>query len=217
MKFNSQVRDIGYFDVSCWSKEDISNEPMFYRADMDFAYTYGGPITKHFIACLPEDWYESEVTIDSRVHMLMPGWYPCIPGMHHDDIPRTREDGQPNYENPGYNAEHLIGLINAEIAPTEFAIGEIDLEIPPIGQLIYREWHPKIMQAIENKTMQSFKAQSGHMYQFDNYSFHQGTAAVSSGWRWFIRLSRNTARAENCKNEIRKQTQVYMENPMEGW
>lgn len=216
MFFNSQVRQRGSFYVD-YSKEEISNEPMFYRASLDFAYKNGGEITRDFIELLPTDWYDSPVTIDSRVHMLMPGWYPCIPGMHHDDIPRTRSDGQPDYENPGYNAKHLIGLVNAEIAPTEFAVGEIDLEIPPEGQLIYRDWHPKIMQAIADGKMESFKAESGIMYEFDNYSFHQGTAAVSSGWRWFIRVSKDTDRALNCKNEIRKQTQVYMENPMEGW
>lgn len=216
MLFNSDLRIRGGFS-SMYTKEQISNEPMFYRCSADFAYQYGGIITKSFLDCLPEDWKNIPVTIDSRVHMLMPNWYPCIPGMHHDDIPRTRSDGQPNYQNPGYNAEHLIGLVNAEIAPTEFAVGEIDLDIPPIGELIYRDWHPRVMKAIEDGTMLSLKAKSGVIYQFDNYSFHQGTAAVSSGWRWFIRVSRNTERAFKCQNEIRKQTQVYMQNPMEGW
>lgn len=217
MLFNSQVKNRGNFSTK-FSKEEISNEPMLYRADFDFALRNGGDTTKEFLYSLPNDWwFAKDVTIDSRVHMLMPGWYPCIPGMHHDDIPRTRSDGQPDYENPGYNAKHLIGLVNAKIAPTEFALGEIDLEIPPEGQLIYRDWHPKIMQAIADGKMASFKAKSGIMYEFDNYSFHQGTAAVSSGWRWFIRVSKDTDRALNCKNEIRKQTQVYMKNPMEGW
>lgn len=96
-------------------------------------------------------------------------------------------------------------------------MGEIDLEIPEVGQLIYREWHPKVMEAIENGTLKSVSAESNRMIQFDNFAFHQGTKAVSSGWRWFIRVSRNTERAHNCKNEIRKQVQVYMENPIEGW
>ena len=117
MLFNSQVRQRGSFPA-IYSKEDISNEPMFYRASLDFAYKNGGEINSDFIELLPTDWLCRPVTIDSRVHMLMPGWYPCIPGMHHDDIPRTRSDGQPDYENPGYNARHLIGLVNAKIAPT---------------------------------------------------------------------------------------------------
>jgi hypothetical protein len=218
MKFNSKIIDRGSFSHGInFSKETISNEPMFYRASADFAYERGGPITKSFLDNMPSDWKNTPVTIDSRVHMLMPGWYPCIPGMHHDDIPRTRIDGQPNYESQNYEAIHLMGLINGDVAPTEFAVGEIDLEIPEIGQLIYREWHPKVMEAIANGTLKSVSAESNRMIQFDNYAFHQGTKAVKSGWRWFIRVSRNTERAHDCKNEIRKQVQVYMENPMEGW
>ena len=216
MLFKSQVHERGEFYAE-FSKEEISNEPMFYRADMNFAWKNGGLITRHFIESMPYDWICADVTIDSRVHMLMPNWYPCIPGMHHDDIPRTRNDGQPNYNDTEYSAMHLTGLVNADIAPTEFAIGLVDLDIPPEGQLIYREWHPQIMQAIAAGKMTSLRAESGVMYEFNNYSFHQGTAAVKAGWRWFIRVSKNTARAQDCKNEIRKQTQVYMANPMEGW
>ena len=96
-------------------------------------------------------------------------------------------------------------------------MGEIDLEIPPIGELVYREWHPKVMKAIDDGALKSVKASSHRYIQFDNFSFHQGTKAVESGWRWFIRVSRNTERANDCKNRVRKQVQVYMENPMEGW
>jgi hypothetical protein len=218
MLFDSFITDRGSFGSGrIFTKEEISNEPMFYRASKEFALENSGPITKLFLENMPEDWQNVPVTIDTRVHMLMPGWYPCIPGMHHDDIPRTRIDGQPNYTEPNYNADHLMGLVNGDIAPTEFAVGKIDLEIPEIGSLVYREWHPKVMEAIENSTLESVSAESYKYIQFDNYAFHQGTKAVSSGWRWFIRVSRNTERALNCKNEIRKQVQVYMENPMEGW
>jgi hypothetical protein len=218
MLFDSYITDRGSFGSGrIFTKEEISNEPMFYRASKEFALENSGPITKSFLENMPEDWQNVPVTIDTRVHMLMPGWYPCIPGMHHDDIPRTRIDGQPNYTEPNYNADHLMGLVNGDIAPTEFAVGKIDLEIPEIGSLVYREWHPKVMEAIENNTLESVSAESYKYIQFNNYAFHQGTKAVSSGWRWFIRVSRNTERALNCKNEIRKQVQVYMENPMEGW
>lgn len=218
MLFNSSIQDRGSFKPqSLFTKEQISNEPMFYRASREFAIEHGGPITKQFLENIPPDWKDIPVTIDTRVHMLMPGWFPCIPGMHHDDIPRTREDKQPNYETLDYSADHILGLVNGEVAPTEFAVGQIDLDIPPIGELVYRDWHPKVMKAIENGSLKSVKAESYRYIQFDNFSFHQGTKAVASGWRWFIRVSRNTERANDCKNEIRKQVQVYMENPMEGW
>jgi len=216
MFFNSAISLRGSFGRE-FAKEEISNEPMFYRADRNFVMENGGVITKSFMESLPDDWKDIPVTIDSRVHMLMPNWYPCIPGMHLDDIPRTRADGQPDHETPTYDADHLMGLVNGDVAPTEFALGQIQLEIPPLGSIIYKEWHPQIMNAISDGLLQSFSAPSNQYIQFDNHSFHQGTGAVKSGWRWFIRVSRNTARANDTKNEIRRQTQVYLEHPMEGW
>jgi len=217
MKFNSTVQNIGAFRKD-WTQDEIKNEPMLFNCSFDFAENNGGPITKQFLYKLHDRaWYDHpshDWIIDSRVHMLMPGWYPCIPGMHHDDIPRSTTSGQPNYTNPEYKAEHVLGLVNGDIAPTQFAIGEIDLEIPTEG-IIYKQWHPKVMQAIEDGTMKSYSAESGVILQFDSESFHQGTMAVAGGWRWFIRVSKNTHRKPT--NEIRKQVQVYLEHPMEGW
>lgn len=214
-KFDSKIEERGKFFCD-FDKKQIADEPMFYRANAAFAYENGGIITKAFLENLPEDWRNCDVTIDSRSHMLMPGWYPCIPGFHHDDVPRTRIDGQPNYENPG-EAEHLMGLVNGHICPTEFAVGQVELEEVPIGQLVYRQWHKDVERAISDGVLFSETAKSGRYIQFDNFSFHQGVGAVRSGWRWFIRVSRKTDRAKDCKNEIRKQTQVYMKDPMQGW
>jgi hypothetical protein len=84
-----------------FSIEMIKNEPMFFSADSDFVKEHGGPITRRFLASMPSDWIAARDLIwDSRSHMLMPGWYPCIPGWHLDDIPRTRPDGQPDHVNP---------------------------------------------------------------------------------------------------------------------
>lgn len=215
MKFNSTVQDIGRFKCD-WTQDEIKNEPMLFNCSGDYAYIHGGKITKNFLENLILDWaWTPDLVVDSRVHMLMPGWYPCIPGMHHDDIPRSAINGQPNYTNPEYKAEHVMGLVNGDVAPTQFALGEIELELPSEDKIIYKEWHPQVMQAITDGTMESYSAESGVILRFDSESFHQGTKAVSAGWRWFIRVSRNTHRKPT--NEVRKQVQVYLENPMEGW
>lgn len=206
----------GTFDCE-FTKEQISNEPMFYRANSGFAWKYGGPITRAFLDKMPLDWWAYNVTIDSRCHMLMPGWYPCIPGWHHDDVARIRSDGQPDYERETYRAEHLIGLVNAEVAPTQFALGEFDLEIPDVGKTVYKEWHPEVQKLVDCGKLATYNAKSGDIIWFDSHSWHRGVAATKSGWRWFIRVSRNTPRALDCKNEIRKQTQVYMADVNDGW
>jgi hypothetical protein len=207
-----QLRGAGFNSV--FTDEEIKNEPMFFNCSLDFAYDHSGPITQAFMDSLPEDW-TTDAVIDTRSHMLMKGWYPCIPGWHHDDVPRSTLNGQPNYVNPEYRSEHLMGLVNAEVAPTEFALGFIELDIPENN--IYRVWHPQVEQAVREHNLSLYKATSGFLYQFDDRTFHQGVKAAKNGWRWFARLSRKTDRVKNVTNEIRNQVQVYLEYPMEGW
>ncbi len=223
-QFNSQIQELGSFAQKI-GNEHIKNEPMFFNADLDFAYKNGGEITKSFIDNLPNDWKISQVVFDSRVHMLMPGWYPAIPGYHHDDVPRPEipvgqhfvTAGQPDYDNPRYKSEHILGLVNADICPTEFAIGSCLMPAIPEGELIYRKWHEEVMSLLAYDVLALVKARDRTLIYMDCNTFHQGNKAVSNGWRWFGRVSRNTDRVKNITNEIRSQVQVYLEFPMEGW
>ncbi len=157
--------------------------------------------------------------------MLMNGWYPAIPGFHHDDVPRPPIPGgqhfltapQPDYDTTRYFSEHIVGLLNAEICPTQFAIGKCVMPAIAEGGLIYREWHKEVIRLLECGELESVMAASGKMYHFNWQTFHQCTKAVGSGWRWFIRLTRNSDTVKSPMNEIRKQVQVYLEFPMEGW
>jgi hypothetical protein len=213
--FNSQIKELGNFSNN-FSQDQIKNETMFFNCDLNFAYENGREITRNFIDNLPQSWKNCKVRLDSRVHMLMVDWWPCIPGYHHDDIPRSTKSGQPNYDNPEYLSQHLMGLVNGDICPTYFAIGNHHL--PKIeNDLIYKRWNKIVEEQIENKELEIYKAKSGTYIEFDWQSMHTGSKAIKSGWRWFCRLSRNTDRVNNIKNEIRRQVQVYMEDPMQGW
>jgi len=221
-RFNSQIEIVGDFP-SEWDKDVLNKEPMFYKSHISFVREHAGPVTQAFLDSLPSGW--DDCVIDSRTHMLMNGWFPAIPGFHHDDVPRPPiPEGQhfltapqPDYDNPRYHSEHILGLVNAEVCPTEFAVGECVMPAIPEGGLIYREWHNEVVRLLERGEMQSIKAPSGKLIQFDWQTFHQGTKAVRSGWRWFIRLTRNSDTMRTPKNEIRRQVQVYLEFPMEGW
>lgn len=217
MQINSQFRvgnSIPHFD-----DEVIKNEPMFFNCSLMYALKFGGPITKAFfkalIPSIPRSVKLVDVVFDSRVHMLMPGWYPCIPGYHHDDVPRSRVDGQPNYYDPEYRSEHALALVNGDICPTEFAVGQFELSEVPIGETIYKVWHEEVVQQLNDRVGMRWNAPTNTIVHFDDRSFHQGVPAVKSGWRWFGRASWNTNRKPT--NEIRRQVQVYLENPMEGW
>lgn len=217
IKFNSQI-EYGPTIQKQFTTDEIKNEPMLFQCDLEHALKFGGPITTLFIANLLKSpkfciraKRDIEILIDSRVHMLMPNWYPCIPGYHHDLIPRSRSDGQPNYHNPEYYSNHCLMLVNGDIAPTEFAIGEIELPEVPLGETIYKVWHP----LVEQSNLKKVTCPSNQLVFFDWQTFHTGTKAVKNGWRFFIRAS--ICHTEKPKNEIRRQVQVYLENPMEGW
>lgn len=136
-------------------------------------------------------------------------------GWHHDDVSRTTVTGQPNYINPEYKSEHLLGLVNGDICPTLFIDGEVTVSNPDIDKTIYEVWDSEIEKNLAQYNVVS--AQSGRYIQFDSNAFHTGQMAIENGWRWFIRLSRNTDRQKKITNEIRRQAQVYMPFPKAGW
>lgn len=220
--FDSQILIGGSF-AALIDNAAIKSEPMFFNCSPDFAYNNGGPITQSFLDALPAGW--GDAVFDSRVHMLMPGWYPAIPGYHHDDVPRPTiptgqhflTAGQPDYDAPAYLSEHIMGLVNAEVAPTHFAIGRCDMKRVPDGDLIYRQWHYEIEAKLAASEISRIDAPDRQLIHFDWQSFHTGSQAVKNGWRWFGRISRNTDRAKSVTNEFRRNAQVYLEFPMEGW
>jgi hypothetical protein len=205
----------------------IEQEPQFFSADLDYALCNGGPITQAFLHLLPQGWFDEGAVLDSRVHMLMAGWLPCIPGWHLDDIPRTRKDGQPNHSNPSYRAEHVLALVG-DCSRTAFLVGDIQLHDVPDGQLgiggvcpetsIYGKWHEDIELALDLApagTLRVEHAPERRLIQFNDQSFHRGVVATHAGWRWFARVTRGSDR--RFYNKVRTQSQVYLPAPNVGW
>ena len=221
--FDSNIIDFGPFMDREPAQDVIKAEPMFFNSSVAFGLERGGPVTRAFLRSLPGVW--DGAVFDSRIHMLMPGWYPAIPGWHHDDVPRPpipvgqhfATAGQPDYETPRYHAEHIMGLANGTICPTQFALGKAHVPAVPEGDLIYRTWHPVVESRIKQGELELLEAPSLHMIYFDWQTFHQGRKSTGNGWRWFGRVTRNSDRCKEITNEIRHQVQVYLEFPMEGW
>ncbi len=212
--FNSSIKERGDF-MADFPQDIIKNETMFFNSDLEFAYEHGRALTRAFIDNLPSDWKDCNPVLDSRVHMLMPGWFTCIGGFHHDDVPRSTISGQPNYDNPEYYSEHLMGLVNADISPTLFALGAHSL--PRVyNDIVYRTWHPMVEKQLAEGILKPYEAVSGKYIEFDWQSMHCGQRTRKNGWRWFVRLSRKTDRQKHMTNEIRRQTQVYLD-PTIGW
>jgi len=211
-----------------FTQTEVKNETMFFSSKPSFAYEYGGPITRAFLQAALGDpiqfgWnspyfgYDSTFCFDSRVHMLMKGWWPAIPGWHHDDVPRSRGDGQPNYDTPEYHAKHILALVNGDICPTEFAVGSADY--PHVDGKVYADWTHRVEEDIRDGVFTREQVPSNQLVHFDCNAFHQGTRAVGDGWRWFGRLTYQAGYGQGRPhhNEIRRQVNVYMDFPLEGW
>lgn len=213
-----QTRFIGLVDDLT-----IKTEPMFFNCEGTWARERGGEITKNFMRRLRDLGYDIRSGIfDSRVHMLMPGWYPCIPGWHHDDVDRSgREDGQPNYERllfppnrTSNKVRHVAGIVGATTSATEYLTGTFHLPIPPdkSGRKIYKEWNDLVDRSYRG---QITIAPCSRTIEFDSDTLHRGCPSKTTGWRWFGRMSWNSRRVPT--NEIRTQVQVYLPALNEGW
>jgi hypothetical protein len=214
LRFHSDFKVVNRMPVP-FNREEVEREPMLFQADADFAFKNGGPITRDFLNRLPARFQNEPLIIDSRVHMLMPGWYPCIPGWHLDDIPRSRPDGQPDHVNPEYVAEHAM-MITSDVSQTAFAVGDFTLEDLPIGGgVIYGEWHKNLDQLIADRKVFVKLAQPYDIIIFNNESFHRGSAATKDGWRFFIRATRGAKRPPT--NKVRRQVQTYLSAVDGGW
>lgn len=218
------IKNAPLIKISPRTDDEIKNEPMLFNCDLRHAYLYGGNITLEILNTLPSHWRDCPLVIDSRVHMLMPGWYPCIPGWHHDDVPRAGPHNQPDYTSP-LRSQHMMMLINADIAPTQFACGEYTVEYPEEGEVLYKHWHPQIEQQIAQDCLFKTEAEDRKWYLFDDNTWHQGTPARKNGWRFFIRVSRYfdsekqefVPRGNPRTNEVRRQVQVYPSDINGGW
>lgn len=205
--------------VKGYDEAMIEAEPMLFKAESDFAFAHGGPITRAFLEALLKSRFlnaSTDVYIDSRSHMLMKHWYPCIPGWHHDDVPRTAKDNQPNYYDESYFASHAMLLINSYVSPTEFVRGEFQMPEVEKG-IVYQEWDKRVEMLLRTCLLdyERQSAPNNQIVYFDARTFHQGTPARGNGWRFFIRATKNSK--VKAENKIRRNANVYLPAPFAGW
>lgn len=216
MIFNKDVCSLGEFAVSndsIWS-ESLRTLPQFFRATPEFVWRLGGPIYRKFLSAIQFSGEFKYISIDSRVHMLMPGWYPCIPGWHCDDFYR------PNGQQPDLvNVPPMVhyAMVLGSTAFTEFISKPIELPSPDTfnsDRPLYAHYNEYIEQLKQFK-LATIHVKSGEIIRFTGLDFHRGTAATNSSWRLFVRATESDI--QEPYNELRTQTQVYMPSPFEGW
>lgn len=208
--------------------DQIKDEPMLFSADPIFAHAHGGSLTRYVLNALTSRGKINpgeHVVIDTRVHMLKPGWIPAIGGWHCDAIPRGA-DGQPELDHPAIDGiRHYVCVIDCGTGSlTEFFHDpEFTKGLPTKASPGKNLWgeHSELINKRLEETRDADEetvttCSSGHIYEFDARDYHRAIAANGDGWRFFFRASVNTL-TKGPLNEIRKQVQVYLPHEDLGW
>lgn len=214
IRFRPSAERLGQFMVVA-SEEEIANEPMIYGGSWNWCLENGGPITKMVMDCIKTSVTENiddhalqgyHPVIDTKSVLLMPGQYPCIPGLHCDGVIRKDRHSQPDVNSLSEGIWHYTCAINANGDPvTEFVDQPCELDVDPAA----------VWNSVEKQSDQCSITQgvSGCIYTFKRDQLHRGGPAINRGWRYFFRLSFYHMPA---LNQFRKQVQVYT-TVEQGW
>lgn len=94
MRFDCAPRFTG---SGLWAEptdDQIKNTPALWNASIEDALKYGGDLTREAIGAMRLRGDRRSIIVDTKIHMLMPGFMPAIPGWHTDGAPRAA-DGNP--------------------------------------------------------------------------------------------------------------------------
>ena len=209
---------------------DFKNDDMLFSAGWNFARRCDSKITQDamdkvvdYVASnygyeALENW-DDECVIDTRIHMLKPGWYPAIPGWHCDAIPRP--NGQPDlYDESIDRIHHFLYIVDQGTGSTTEFLNEQPKfdsfpEVPE-GTNLWEVHSTEIERRIKDGLLVPYKTKSEELLHFTARDYHTAIPATGSGWRYFFRCSFNTKHS-GPYNEIRRQVQVYTPTEHSGW
>ncbi|MGM0846930.1 MAG: hypothetical protein ACQEUT_18380 [Bacillota bacterium] len=210
------------------SEELVKNTLGLWNASLEDAIKYGGDLTKECLSAMDLRMDKKYVVVDSRVTMLLPGFYPSIPGYHVDGTPRGKElrpevkaspniQAQEEMDSPRY---HLI--VTGEASLTRFIDKKIELNVPDVPSTkLFKMVDAQTKEMIGNgqiKQNEIFTAPSCTAVEFDWWELHSAVAATKPEWRFLIRVTETDylQPQRNLRKIIRTQQNVYVPENF-GW
>src|SRR5688500_599387 len=74
--------------IPIYRQEAIENTLNLRQVSLEDAARYGGPITRAALGAMNFKGDRKNIIVDTKVHLLMDGMIPAIPGWHTDGVPR---------------------------------------------------------------------------------------------------------------------------------
>lgn len=219
LKFNEKPLVIHGTPGSEPSQEAIRQTFGLLNASVRDAVMYGGEVVRQAFSDLPFELPDSAV-VDVKVHMLMKGMNPAIPGWHTDGVFRG-SDGQPDLErdNELTPIDYLLWVSGSK-ALTQFLTTPFTMDVPKdIGSDLYREMNIRVGEFVQDWKHSDFEDKpniittvpSCQWVSWNSRNIHRGVPSTGSEWRILIRIamSDRLRPQTDLRSIIRLQQQIY--------
>lgn len=205
----------------------IKQTPQLWNASLEDALLYGGDLTRTALGAMNIRGDKKHVIVDSKVHMLMPGMFPAIPGWHNDGTPRG-EGGVNTKAAPNFQLQEQLSdvryhlLVTGTGSLTHFMSGPLDIEVENLDPKAYEKITSRVnaeAKAYPNNVWTPPNTESrAHVVEWDWWNMHAAWAAERHEWRYLIRVleTDHDAPQTDLRNIIRTQQQVYVPQVF-GW
>lgn len=220
------------------SQDLIEGTPNLRQVSLEDAVRYGGSITRAALGAMKFKGDRNNIVVDTKVHFLMPGFIPAVPGWHTDGVPRGDSLNPGGSGAPRIDAQienvmcditppryHL--LVTGTHCPTRFLNMPMMLDVTQ-GRGLYEDMSKEVNRRIaEYKEARPanvadnwlfLDTKPSTVYEWDWWNIHTAQQATARGWRYLIRVTETdhiTTRT-NPADFIRTQNQVYVPTEF-GW
>jgi hypothetical protein len=215
------------------SSAEIKATPSLWQASLDDAMRYGGDLARAAIGAMNLRGDRKHVVVDTKIHMLMPGFSPGIPGWHTDGAPRGKDlspvgTGAPNLyaqefaARPDFTlqeerrAHRFHTIVTGFGCLTEFVSGPLAIDIPPEPTT---DLYAVISGEVARLAPPTERLRSCEVTEFDWWHLHRAVTATQHEWRYFIRVTETDwwPPQTDLRAIMRTQQQVYMTSERFGW
>ncbi len=218
VQFNrNPVTAVGQVDQP--DQKDLKNTFGLWNASLDDAILYGGEITRLALKRMNLRHDRKNIIVDTKIHMLMPGWSPAIPGWHADGAPRNAKKNPQGSDLPDtfaqegdarYNRYHI--MVTGYGCLTQYINKPMDIIIPSVpSEKVYSMMSDQVAQTVKDKPEWVSTFESGMVYEFDWWNIHTGVIATKKEWRYLIRVCESDyyEPRKDLREVIRMQSQIY--------
>lgn len=225
MKFNRNKPIFGQ-PIEQPSQELIKNTLGLHNASLEDALKYGGDLTRQAIGAMNLTFSKKYITVDTKIHMLMPNMCPAIVGWHTDGVPRGVGLNPAEKAKPNIHAQEVMDapifhlLVTGESCLTQFIKEQnVLIDVPDVPDTaLYQMVNKQVREGIAEGAFTPYEIPSCTPVQWDWWELHTGTPAKSHEWRFLIRVTESDVLKPktDLRDIIRTQQQAYL--PMDfGW